>query len=172
LIGTRRARLDTPLKINGAAKFGIDTRLDGMVYAAVANCRVFGGKLKSYDETAIKNRRGIIAVSKAIGKPVKLVWTREQDIQHDRYWDDVKSGVERQAIEGLANCPYRADALNVECLLKNTHVPVMFWRSVGSSQNPFAVESFIDELRTRPKKTPTNSAVRCCGTIRFYRRAR
>jgi isoquinoline 1-oxidoreductase beta subunit len=86
--------------------------------------------------------------------------------------DDVKSGVERQAVEGLANCPYRADALNVECLLKNTHVPVMFWRSVGSSQNPFAVESFIDELRTRPKKTPTNSAVRCCGTIRFYRRAR
>jgi isoquinoline 1-oxidoreductase beta subunit len=31
-------------------------------------------------------------------------------------------------------------------VLKNTHVPVMFWRSVGSSQNAFAVESFIDEL--------------------------
>ena len=31
-------------------------------------------------------------------------------------------------------------------MLKNTHVPVMFWRSVGSSQNAFFVESYIDEL--------------------------
>jgi isoquinoline 1-oxidoreductase beta subunit len=31
-------------------------------------------------------------------------------------------------------------------VLKNTHIPVMFWRSVGSSQNAFVVESFIDEL--------------------------
>src|SRR5262249_21331173 len=46
----------------GSAKFGIDIRLDGMVYAAVANCPVFGGKVKSYDEAALKNRRGIIAV--------------------------------------------------------------------------------------------------------------
>ena len=49
-------------KSTGAAKFGIDTRLPGMVYAAVANCPVFGGKLKSYDEAAIKDRRGFIAV--------------------------------------------------------------------------------------------------------------
>jgi isoquinoline 1-oxidoreductase beta subunit len=31
-------------------------------------------------------------------------------------------------------------------MLKNTHVPVMFWRSVGSSQNAFFMESYIDEL--------------------------
>ena len=42
LIGTRAARLDTPLKVNGEAKFGIDTRVPDMVYAAVANCPVFG----------------------------------------------------------------------------------------------------------------------------------
>ena len=63
-------------------------------------------------------------------------------------------GVERQAIEGLANCPYRADALKVLVNLKNTHVPVMFWRSVGSSQNAFAVESFIDELAFAAKRDP------------------
>ena len=62
LIGTRAARLDTPLKVNGEAKFGIDTRVPDMVYAAVANCPVFGGKLKSFDEAAIKDRRGFIAV--------------------------------------------------------------------------------------------------------------
>ena len=63
LIGTRAARLDTPVKVNGEAKFGIDARVPDMVYAAVANCPVFGGKLKSYDEAAIKGRRGVIAVT-------------------------------------------------------------------------------------------------------------
>ena len=43
---TRRSRS------TGAARFGIDTRLPGMVYAAVANCPVFGGKLKTYDFSA------------------------------------------------------------------------------------------------------------------------
>ena len=33
LIGQRQARLDTPAKVTGAAKFGIDMRLPGMVYA-------------------------------------------------------------------------------------------------------------------------------------------
>ena len=54
-------RIDTPLKVTGAARFGIDTRLPGMAYAAAANCPVFGGKLKSYDFSAISGRRGIIA---------------------------------------------------------------------------------------------------------------
>ena len=69
-------------------------------------------------------------------------------------WEGVKNGVERQAIEGLTNCPYRADALKVGVNLKNTHVPVMFWRSVGSSQNAFAVESVIDECAHAAKRDP------------------
>ena len=343
LIGEGFRRIDTPLKVTGAARFGIDTRLPGMAYAAAANCPVFGGKLKSYDFSAISGRRGIIAavpvtngvavvadnfwrakealnampiewdfgpaastdsaefaaeyraaldrpladggghgdvaaafanpakvveavyevpylahapmeplnatahwrpdridvwmgtqapelalalaakaggvdpsavfvhncflgggfgrravndeliqaveVSKALKRPIKLIWTREQDIRSDRYrpqaalrmraalredgspagfdfrtavgsitrslgWGKVKNGVERQAIEGLANCPYRADALKVGVNLKNTHVPVMFWRSVGSSQNAFAVESFIDECAHAAKRDP------------------
>ena len=343
LIGLPLKRIDTPLKVTGAARFGIDARLPGMAYAAVANCPVFGGSLKSYDFTKISGRRGIIAavlvtngvavvadnfwrakealvampvewdfgpaasadseqfraeyraaldgpladggghgdagaaftspagrveavyevpylahapmeplnatahwrpdrvdvwmgtqspeaaialaakaggvdpravhvhneflgggfgrravndeltqaveVSRAVRRPVKLIWTREEDIRADRYrpqaalrmraalkddgapaglefttavgsitrslgWGKVENGVERQAIEGLANCPYRADALKVLVNLKNTHVPVMFWRSVGSSQNAFAVESFIDELAFAAKRDP------------------
>jgi isoquinoline 1-oxidoreductase beta subunit len=61
LIGEELKRIDTPLKVTGAARFGIDTRLPGMAYAAVANCPVFGGKLKAYDFSAISGRRGIIA---------------------------------------------------------------------------------------------------------------
>jgi isoquinoline 1-oxidoreductase beta subunit len=44
--------------------------------------------------------------------------------------------------------------LKVDAALKNTHVPVMFWRSVGSSQNAFAVESFIDEVAHAAGKDP------------------
>jgi isoquinoline 1-oxidoreductase beta subunit len=341
LIGQAVKRIDTTLKSTGAARFGIDTRLTGMAYAAVANCPVFGGKLKSYDFSAVSGRRGIIAampvtngvavaadnfwrakeallampiewdfgpagstdsaqfaaeyraaldgplanggghgdakaafaqpakvvealyevpylahapmeplnatahwqegridvwmgtqapesalafaakaggvdpkavfvhncflgggfgrravndeltqaveVSKALKRPIKVVWTREEDIRTDRYrpqaalrmraalradgvplgfdfttavgsitrslgWGKAQNGVEPQAIEGLANCPYRADALKVG--VKNTHVPVMFWRSVGSSQNAFAVESFIDECAHAAKRDP------------------
>jgi isoquinoline 1-oxidoreductase beta subunit len=64
LIGKSVARLDTPLKINGSAKFAIDTQIPGMVYAAIAACPVFGGKLKSVDEAPVKGRRGVLQVVK------------------------------------------------------------------------------------------------------------
>src|SRR6202044_1407774 len=44
LIGTSPKRLDTPLKVNGTAGFGLDARRPGMVYAVVQRCPVFGGK--------------------------------------------------------------------------------------------------------------------------------
>src|SRR5262249_55412255 len=40
--------------------------------------------------------------------------------------------------------------------IQNTHVPVAFWRSVGSSQNAFALESFIDELAHAGGKDPVD----------------
>jgi isoquinoline 1-oxidoreductase beta subunit len=335
LIGKALPRLDTPLKINGSAKFAIDTQIPGMVYAAIAACPVYGGKLKSVDANPVMGRRGVmqvvkldnavavvadrfwrakealallkpewdtgaagktdsaqfakmyrdtldgpmvnarndgnvdevfakggkiveavyeaphlahaqmeplnatvhlqpdklevwlgsqtpmgsirqaaaasglkpeqidihncflgggfgrrsvndemrqaILVAKQVGKPVKLVWTREEDMTQDRYRpqaavrmktvlgadgmpvafdariavgsilrsigaNKVESGVEAQAVEGFANTSYKIPNLRVGCMLKNTHVPVMFWRSVGSSQNAFFMEGYIDEL--------------------------
>ncbi len=59
LIGTEQKNRDVPLKVTGKAVYGIDVDLPGMLYAAVKACPVFGGKLKSYDFNAIKDRRGI-----------------------------------------------------------------------------------------------------------------
>jgi isoquinoline 1-oxidoreductase beta subunit len=59
LIGTEQKNRDVPLKVTGKAVYGIDVQLPGMLYAAVSACPVFGGKLKSYDFNAIKNRPGI-----------------------------------------------------------------------------------------------------------------
>jgi isoquinoline 1-oxidoreductase subunit beta len=63
LIGaTGIARVDIPEKVDGSAKFGIDTRRPGMLFAAVANCPVFGGKLKGLDESAAKGLPGVVKV--------------------------------------------------------------------------------------------------------------
>jgi len=64
LIGRRLERLDVPLKINGSAKYGIDLEVPGMVRAAVMKCPVFGGTLKSADESKIAARRGVLQVVK------------------------------------------------------------------------------------------------------------
>ncbi|MEK9969160.1 MAG: molybdopterin cofactor-binding domain-containing protein, partial [Ferrovibrio sp.] len=62
LIGHPVPRLDIPDKVTGVARYGLDVRLDGMLYAAVLHCPVFGGALKSYDAASVQGRRGIKAV--------------------------------------------------------------------------------------------------------------
>jgi isoquinoline 1-oxidoreductase subunit beta len=61
-IGRRLERLDVPLKINGSAKYGIDLDVPGMVCAAIQKCPVFGGSVKSVDESAVSSRRGVLRV--------------------------------------------------------------------------------------------------------------
>jgi len=59
IAGKPMKRLDTAPKVNGSHPFSIDLRLPGMLHAAVKACPVFGGKLVSFDESAIKSRRGV-----------------------------------------------------------------------------------------------------------------
>jgi len=62
LIGTSPARFDIPEKTTGKQIYAADVRLPGMVHASVMQCPVFGGKLKSYDESKIKGMRGVKSV--------------------------------------------------------------------------------------------------------------
>jgi len=68
LIGTEQKNRDVPLKVTGRAVYGIDVDLPGILYAAVQACPVFGGKLKSYDFSAIKNRPGVHSAVAIEGK--------------------------------------------------------------------------------------------------------
>jgi isoquinoline 1-oxidoreductase beta subunit len=62
LIGKSIKRLDTPEKVNGKAKFGLDAQVPGMMYASLVRCPVFGGKVKTFDGTKAKAMRGVKAV--------------------------------------------------------------------------------------------------------------
>jgi isoquinoline 1-oxidoreductase subunit beta len=62
LLGKPQPRLDVPSKVDGSASFGIDVRLPGMRYAAIAQCPVFGGSVGSFDAGKAKARRGVVDV--------------------------------------------------------------------------------------------------------------
>jgi isoquinoline 1-oxidoreductase subunit beta len=62
IVGKRTKRVDTPVKVNGTAEFGIDVKLPGMVYASLAQCPVIGGKVKSFDGAKAKASAGVIDV--------------------------------------------------------------------------------------------------------------
>ena len=54
LIGKPLKRLDTPAKVDGSAQYGIDALPDGVKFAAVAHCPVFGGKVAHVDDSQAK----------------------------------------------------------------------------------------------------------------------
>ena len=337
LIGTSPKRLDTPSKVNGQAVFGIDAKVPGMLYAVVARCPVFGGKVASFDAakaktvpgvkqvlqisrgvavvadntwsamegrralqvqfdegpnantssasirktfmdmaekpgavartqgdaagalasaakkieavyevpylshapmepmncaadvradgcdvwtstqiqtsahgTAVKitglppqkvkihtlylgggfGRRGgddfvgeAVEISKAIGGPVKLTWSREDDMQHDLYrpasytrfaggldaegwpiawttriacppFGGMRNGVDFTGVQGVSDIQYGIPNIQIEYHAPEVGIPVTYWRSVGYSQNTFFAESFLDELAAAGGKDP------------------
>jgi isoquinoline 1-oxidoreductase beta subunit len=66
-------RLDTAPKVMGRQNYAIDTRLPGMVYAAIQASPVFGGKLVSFDESKIKGRKGVVGAYKVDDNAVAVV---------------------------------------------------------------------------------------------------
>jgi isoquinoline 1-oxidoreductase beta subunit len=61
-IGKPMPRVDTPAKIDGSAVFGMDVRVPGMLFAVIARCPHFGGKLLSFDASDAKATPGVKAI--------------------------------------------------------------------------------------------------------------
>jgi isoquinoline 1-oxidoreductase beta subunit len=62
LIGKTSTRTDIPSKVDGSARFGMDVKVPGMRYAAIARSPVFGGRVRSYDANKAKHVPGVIDV--------------------------------------------------------------------------------------------------------------
>src|SRR5579862_366873 len=58
VIGTSPPRVDVADKVDGSARYGIDVSFPDMLYAAVKTSPTFGGKLKSFDDSAARNLPG------------------------------------------------------------------------------------------------------------------
>ena len=65
LVGHNPLRLDTPMKIDGTAIFGIDVRLPGMLYATVVHSPVAGSKVASFSTNGAENMPGVRKILKA-----------------------------------------------------------------------------------------------------------
>lgn len=81
LIGKPRQRTDIPPKVNGSAQFGIDVRVPGMLYAAIARSPVFGGRVRSFDPRKAKAVDGVtnvIEISNGVAVVAKNTWAAFQ----------------------------------------------------------------------------------------------
>ncbi|MFO1244175.1 MAG: molybdopterin cofactor-binding domain-containing protein [Ramlibacter sp.] len=73
LVGKRLARLDTVDKVTGRQVYGADLQLPGMLNAAIKDCPVFGGKVKSFNAAAIEKRPGVKKVVRVGDSAVAVV---------------------------------------------------------------------------------------------------
>jgi isoquinoline 1-oxidoreductase beta subunit len=134
-----------------------------------------------------------VAAAKAIGwkAPVRVQWTREDDMRGGRYRPAyvhkiaagldadgrivalrdtivgqsigkgspfeamlVKNGVDGTSVEGMANQPYAIPNFRLDLTTTDMNVPVLWWRSVGSTHTAYVLEAFIDELAQAAGKDP------------------
>jgi isoquinoline 1-oxidoreductase beta subunit len=82
LIGKPRARIDTPSKVDGTAEFGLDVKLPGMVYAAIALSPTLGGTAAAVDSAAAVAMPGVRRVMSTSSGVVVVA---------DHFWQALKA---------------------------------------------------------------------------------
>ncbi len=114
VIGKPTLRLDTPEKITGRARFGMDVQFDGLLTAVVARSPVFGGKVKSFDAAkarAVPGVRDVMQVPSGVAVVADHFWAAKTGRDALAVeWDpgpgaDFDSGRQREEFRRLAATP-------------------------------------------------------------------
>ena len=96
IAGKPMHRFDIPDKVMGKPVFGVDVVLPGMLHASIAQCPVFGGTLKSVDESVAKKMRGVKKVVREtdfVAVVADSWWRADQALQALRIeWDAGANG--------------------------------------------------------------------------------
>jgi isoquinoline 1-oxidoreductase beta subunit len=129
-----------------------------------------GGGFGRKSETDVAEQAAKIA--KEVPFPVKLIWSREEDVQQDKYREGGIS-IFRAALDEVGNPtawqnkftklthpeeaplqPYAIENQFIGHVEPENHIPWGNWRSVAHSKHGFFIESFMDELAHAAKKDP------------------
>lgn len=123
---------------------------------------------RAFSDFAVQAAR----IASDVHYPVKLVWSREEDMRHDHYRQASTSRF-RAALDGnghpvawhnhyvnkydpeeAPHIPYAIENQRIVYSDSGTHVPWGFWRSVDHSLHAFFTESFIDEVAVAAGRDP------------------
>ena len=135
-------------------------------------------------------RQAVTLAKQLPGRPVKLIWSREEDMQHGYYrpitmarmqgaldeegnlvalsmrisgqsiaasLQPTRTGMDPQQFQGLLADEFGYLAipnLLIDHAMRNTHVPVGYWRGVNHNQNAVYLECFLDELAHEAGRDP------------------
>jgi isoquinoline 1-oxidoreductase beta subunit len=145
-----------------------------------------GGGFGRRGEGQMNHLEDATEIARRINVPVKLTWTREDDMTQDYYrpasyaelsgaldaggWPAVmkakiacpsffmvRDGLDPIAVGGISDLQYALPDFLVEWSQADTHVPVSFWRGPGAAQNTYFAESFFDELCVAGAKDPVEA---------------
>ena len=113
-------------------------------------------------------------IARQVNYPVKLLWSREEDIRHDHFrpagmarlqaeldaqgkplsWRQVYTDIGYNQDQAAAHIPYAIPHQRIGRVTHAVNVPLGYWRSVEHSYQGFFIESFVDELAHAAKSDP------------------
>ena len=107
IAGKPLRRLDTKEKLDGSLVYGIDIRLPGMLCAAIKQCPVFGGTLKSFDAAAIAGLAGVRKIVPVGDNAVAVVattwWQAREALERlpIRWEEGANAAVQQKTIDDM-----------------------------------------------------------------------
>ncbi len=155
-----------PLGVAGAIAEELSIKQEKVI----VHNQLLGGGFGRRSETDVILQAARIA--KEVDYPVKLIWSREEDMQHDVYRElgisRMKAALDdsgqplayqsqfifRHHPPEAADIPYQVANQQIRFSSPVSHVPWGNWRSVDHSTHGFYSESFIDELAHAAKQDP------------------